>query len=328
MIRSSKISLRHANAGKQQNLLRFLAEYRVAVQQSIDYLWKTKITYGDQVFDISEDRLNLPKYVDYKAVKYTGKLSARAVCSAVEQAVSIVRSSTETRRRLLWLKAKLTAENRSTQYVDAQLIKLGLTKPTIGMDTGITNVFTSSDGQKSSTDPHGHTLSTICSKLARKTKGSKAFRAAQEHRKNYINWSINQLNLTGVKQINLEQVNLFDGSGQVSRFVSHFAHRLISEKIGMLAEEQKVSVILQKSPYKSQRCSSCGFVHMKNRKSKKFKCQNKSCGLVIGADLNAAQNNEKQLECLDFKNVKHRSLNSKGFFWNEIDQERSIDPSP
>src|SRR5258706_1823808 len=366
MIRSSKISIRHANTGKQQNLLRFLAEYRSAVQQSIDYLWKTKITYGDQVFDISEDRLNLPKYVDYKAVQYTGLLSARAVCSAFQQAIDIVRSCTEKRRRLLWLKAKLTEESRSTQHVDAKLIKCSLTKPTvsstlparlsskcidfstasehfdlfirlkstgyqpiklplhfdrqifkrikagwklsggvsvhndyimlsqetvtpekktagktIGIDTGITNVFTSSDGQMSAADPHGHTLATICGKLARKTKGSKAFRAAQEHRKNYINWSINQLNLTGVKQINLEQVNLFDGSGQGNRFVSHFAHRLISEKIGRAAEEQKVSVILQKSPYKSQRCSSCGFVHMKNRKGKKFCCQNKDCGLAI-----------------------------------------------
>ncbi len=89
MIRSSKISLKNINKNKKNILANFLTEYRIAVQQSIDFIWSLKL----ETFNIEKDILNLPKYLDYKQVLYIGKLSARAFCSAFEQAISIVRSA-------------------------------------------------------------------------------------------------------------------------------------------------------------------------------------------------------------------------------------------
>ena len=66
----------------------------------------------------------------------------------------------------------------------------------LGADQGIITCLTLSDGQITKNDNHGWNLSKILNKICKKKKGSKNFRDAQRHRKNYINWSINQLNLS------------------------------------------------------------------------------------------------------------------------------------
>ena len=67
----------------------------------------------------------------------------------------------------------------------------------------------------------------------------------------------------------------------------------IQRKVLMLAEDQNVSVKLQSSAYRSQRCSCCGMVRKANRKGKVYSC--KGCGFVCDADLNAARNHEQDL---------------------------------
>ncbi len=76
----------------------------------------------------------------------------------------------------------------------------------IGIDIGLKKTFSTSTGVQTQANSHGHTLQTICEKLTRKKKGSKAFLRAQNHRKNYIRWSVNQLNLSGVSEIRLENI--------------------------------------------------------------------------------------------------------------------------
>jgi len=77
----------------------------------------------------------------------------------------------------------------------------------VGADQGLKDVITLSNGNTSpKKDCYGHTLKSITKKLSRKKKGSKAFAKAQEHRKNFINWSINSLNLNGIRQINFEKI--------------------------------------------------------------------------------------------------------------------------
>ncbi len=64
-----------------------------------------------------------------------------------------------------------------------------------GCDQGIIDALTLSDGQRTPRSLHGHTLHTILKTLAKKKKGSKAFRRTQELRTNYINWCIKQIKL-------------------------------------------------------------------------------------------------------------------------------------
>jgi len=60
--------------------------------------------------------------------------------------------------------------------------------------------------------------------MSRKKKGSKSFLRTQNHRKNYINWSINQLNMRGIKQLNIEKLRNVRKGKRSSRFLSHWTY--------------------------------------------------------------------------------------------------------
>ena len=191
--------------------------------------------------------------------------------------------------------------------------KKGKTK--VGADQGKNTIMTFSDGQ---TTPdchcHEHTLDSIMDKMARKKKGSKAFKKASDHRENLINWSINQLNLTQIDSVRLESIWNITYKQKVSRKMSHWTNSLIRDKMSSCCEESGVRFSLQSSAYRSQRCSQCGLVLKSSRSGKTFACE--SCGLVIDADLNAAKNHEVELPDVP-PWLRSKKLNKIGFYWLE-----------
>ena len=183
----------------------------------------------------------------------------------------------------------------------------------LGADQGYKDTITFSNGN---TTPkccnHNHTLESITKKLARKIKGSKAFGQAQEHRINFINWSINQIDLSNIKEIKLEEIINITYKRKTSRLMSHWCNTIIRDKLRSKCEEKEVLLTLQSSTYRSQRCYSCGWVQKANRKSKQFQCRN--CGRVSDADLNAAENLTLELPKIPY-DMRNQKLNLKGFFW-------------
>jgi putative transposase len=188
----------------------------------------------------------------------------------------------------------------------------------LGLDIGIKNTYYASDKQHSRVDNHGHTLESIINKLSRKMKGSKSFERTQQHRKNYINWSINQLNLNNTKQVNVEDIKYLRYKSRFSRELSHWTYTDIFDKIGRYCEEQNVSVHAVNPIYTSQRCSVCGWTQKKNRKGKVFCCL--QCGNTMDSDLNASLNLSFVLPELSKKDCS-KHLNKDGFYWNILDSE-------
>jgi len=180
----------------------------------------------------------------------------------------------------------------------------------VGLDQGITTCITLSDGQISKDDNHGWNLSKILTKLCSKKKGSNGFRRIQELRKNYINWSINQLNLKNIKQVNVEKLHDVRQFKKVDRFRSHWTYTLIVDKLKRYCEEQKVSVKEQCCVYRSQRCNVCGLVRKNQRQGKVHKCQ---CGYIGDSDLNASLNHEIELPDVSF--MRQLGHNILGFYW-------------
>ena len=177
-----------------------------------------------------------------------------------------------------------------------------------GADQGINKVLTLSDNQRTpKEDNHGHSLNSILNKLTRKKKGSKAFRKAQKHRDNFINWSINRLNLDKIKELRIESLKGFAASKIMNRRSSHWHYTAIDKKILTRCLELGVRVIKQNSKYRSQRCSACGLVLKTNRCGELYTC---SCGFKADADFNAARNHELDLAPLPL-NTNSRS----GFYW-------------
>lgn len=184
----------------------------------------------------------------------------------------------------------------------------------VGGDTGKNTLLTLSN--ETSTDQvrdlHGHDLNSIIEKLARKKKGSKSFAKAQQHRTNFINWSIKQINLVGIKELRLEKVSNVFYKNSYSRKMSHWKNAEIEKAIEKACESNGVLLIYQDSTYRSQRCSNCGFVRKANRKGKSYKC--KCCGFHLDADLNGSKNHAITLP--DFPvSLRRLKLNRKGFYW-------------
>lgn len=158
----------------------------------------------------------------------------------------------------------------------------------LAIDIGVRHIFSTSDREQINVCPHGHTLSSICKKLSRRKRGSKGFRRAERHRRNYMNWAIKQLNLSRYKDIVVEDIKYLRKGKRTSRELSHFTYREIFQELERVAEELNVSIIRVNPAYTSQKCCKCGHTEAKNRKDEKFKCM--QCGHEDHADLNSPQN--------------------------------------
>ena len=184
----------------------------------------------------------------------------------------------------------------------------------LALDQGKTTCLTLSDGQKSMKDKHGHDLASIINKMIRKKPGSKAFLRACAQRKNYINWTIKQIDLTGVKELKIENIIHINYGRNVSKGLKRWVNTVIRDSFKKACEETGVLFTLTGCEFNSQRCSVCGWVQKANRKGKFFKC--KHCGHGDDADFNASQNIliRDSLYFLPFGFRRHR-FNLKGFFW-------------
>ena len=183
----------------------------------------------------------------------------------------------------------------------------------LGADQGVVTCVTMSDGQVTKKNNHGYDLRDIMKVLSRKNKGSKGFLRTQQHRENYINWSINQLNLSNVQQINLEKLFQVGKGTNKGRFLSSFTYSLIKKKLESLSEAEGFVVTEVDNCYRSQRCSNCGWTQKSSRKEKVFGC--KHCGFATDADLNASKNLEDDRLSPVPKWVREEKRGRSGFFW-------------
>lgn len=224
-----------------------------------------------------------------------------------------------TKQDLKWNKGKLLGSillsNNSIEFryniVNPILKTTGII---VGIDTGVNSVVTLSDKQVSkTTDNHGYSFSSILDKLSNKKKGSKAFKRVQDHRKNFINWSINQINLSNIKQINLEHISNLFYKNKTSIKLKGFTNSLIEEKIKRYSEEAGVQLLLKNSVYKSQRCSNCGLVYYLSRKGKVFHCR--GCNYTDDADYNSSINNSLELPNIPNFIIDQKLNRKLGFYW-------------
>ena len=382
MIKSTRHHLKDLNKDKNTVYQRFLYDYSLFASKVIDHIWSN----GYQSFSVQLNKLELPKYIDYKPFKHFSKtLSARAMSSAVTQVSQIIRSSVEKQKRVNWIKEnknlnvknkkfskpwlkqinpilsskccdyELTPDGKFLAFirlksigstygeikipVNKQLLANGTiqngflfkkdyiqlswikeTTPTekgnkiLGIDQGYLSVVTCSDEQLiPQNDNNGHSLKSIIEKLSRKRKGSKSFKKAQSHRKNFVNWSINQINFKGVKEVRLEKVVNIRFRKHTSRNMSHWTNPEIVNKIKSRCSLLEVPVIEQSCSYRSQRCNNCGLVRKANRKGKQYNCNH--CDYSNDADLNASMNHVCDLPEVP-KAFLGKKLNvNNGFFW-------------
>ena len=406
IIKASGHATKFANIGKQEMAIEFINDFNDAVWWLVDYLWNTRIQWGNHVLDIKNNQFDVPSFISTTDIPIDTPLSARALQIAASAALGIVKARTTARRKQFYMLRKLMREGKYNELkrlqskidrnplkppkrhsVDAYIMlnsqcceyiesgttsfdgflklkclgkKYGviyipvketrhsrslanrnyqrmtswqlapnevrsiweLEKPpvptgdkVIGADQGVNKCVSLSDGQMTGACPHGHTLKSILSKMARKKPGSKAFNRAQEHRKNYVNYSIKQLNFAGVKEVRLEKLVQVRRGRKSSKLLSHWTYTEINAQMLSICIELGVPVILQDSQYRSQRCHDCGWTQKSNRKGEEFICR--GCGCIADADVNGALNHEVDLYPLPF-GFRQQNHNRRGFYWTPV----------
>jgi IS605 OrfB family transposase len=194
----------------------------------------------------------------------------------------------------------------------------------LGIDVGMVTTFSCSDGFVSKKNMDGYDLSSITDVLIRRKPGSNGYKQAQQHRTNYINWSVNQLNLDAYKQVNIEDIKHLRKNKRSSKKLNHWVYTDIFSKVESYCLERGVLVKKVSPTYTSKRCHKCGWTCNNNRKGKQLKCV--KCGYVADADLNAASNIAMSLTPIYYGSKKQQRLNSKtGFYWL-VEGEESIVP--
>jgi hypothetical protein len=196
--------------------------------------------------------------------------------------------------------------------------ELRATGSIIGGDQGYKTCLTLSDEQitKSQPTPNPnkfHDLESILKDMCRKKKGSRAFKKLQALRKNYIHWTLHQLNLSGVKEVRFEKIWNIGYKQRSSKLMSHWTNTIIRDGWQDFCLRNGVRFTEVESAYKSQRCFPCGLVKKSNRKKKVYKCP---CGHVMDADLNSSNNQVLDLPEISYE-FRKLKLNVKGFYWLE-----------
>ena len=182
----------------------------------------------------------------------------------------------------------------------------------VGADQGKTTILSLSDKQETPLEnKDGYSLDKIMDVLSRKKKGSKKFKKAQNHRRNFINWSINQLNFSNIGTLKFEDVKYLRYKNSSGRKMSHWTYSDIRDKVESRCELENVSLIYDSSTYYSQRCHICGLVLKSQRKRKVYTCTN--CGWEGDSDYNSACNHQQDLP--DISDLRRLNLNKRGFFW-------------
>jgi transposase len=193
----------------------------------------------------------------------------------------------------------------------------------LGVDIGMIDVLTCSDGQSVGKDCHGHSYQSICQKVARKKKGGSGFAKAVKHRTNFLHWAVNQLDLSGVSVLQRENIRDLRKFKRINRTVQAWNYRELFVILDGAASESGVLTRKLNPSYTSQRCSCCGWTWKGNRKGKIFKCA--KCGHTQDADLNASRNLSFDLVVLDDK-VHLRHPSREGFYW-EVKGREPIVPA-
>ncbi len=201
-------------------------------------------------------------------------------------------------------------------YDELVTVQIGVSAPVVGIDVGITNFVTTSDGKhygsfhKKLKERHKRDrekrrrkakLRACLKKKGVKKLPSTSSRSSQRlsrHVRQEINRAINQCfdehpdAQLAYEQLSVSTMKFKARSMNAYLYASNLGH--IPKQIEWNANKRGIQATKVKSAYSSQQCQVCSYTHRKNRPDQQtFCCQ--VCHFQTHADLNAAVNVERRL---------------------------------
>lgn len=160
---------------------------------------------------------------------------------------------------------------------------------TIGIDIGYKKLIATSEGET-----FGIEMEKLYESISRKKQGSQNFKNSLTHRDNEINRVINQIDLSGVSTLIIEDLKLVksNSKGKIHKTFNNklqrWSYRKAIDKLSRLSEQRGIKLVKVSPAYTSQTCSSCGVIDKSNRNGEVYQCS--SCGYAVDADINASIN--------------------------------------
>ena len=333
MIRRIQLSLNEANTGKLAQLDRVMTEALRVLNGYIDVLWATKSTNKfasikletwlsarlqqcllKQAAEVVKSQRKKVHKTQPVVTKRTINLDERfltfsedvnsfdfwvKIASLGDRVIVNLPADKHkhfnSHRAGAWLmrKAGRLRQNSRGWFLDVYMEKdapaVKTSGSAVGLDTGYKKLLATSDGAI-----HDVGLEAVYEKIARKKQGSKAFDRALIERDQKINQTINQIDLSQVRTLIVEDLKSVK-SGSRGRIRKEFNNKLqrwsypkVLGKLQSVCEVQGIGLIKVDPAYTSQTCSACGFVDKASRKGERFCCT--KCGMEMDADINAAKN--------------------------------------
>lgn len=173
----------------------------------------------------------------------------------------------------------------------------------IGMDWGLKNLFSTSEGQThglriyawlQQRDTELTDLTRALAKAGIPYKQSKRYRNLNRRIRDYIanetNRILNRMAERNIREIVVEDLDFRHGglSKRMNRIISRAGRGTVKRKLQDLEDNQGVTVTRINPAYTSQECSRCGHVDRRNRPTRDlFRCV--CCGTRLPADINASR---------------------------------------
>jgi putative transposase len=172
----------------------------------------------------------------------------------------------------------------------------------LGIDLGVNKLLTCSNGHIIGDD-----MPQLYDKIINKQRNSNNYKQLLSYRDNITNYYVNQLDLTEVKSIIIEDLKNVKYKSSFKEQIkkgkvkfkkkqqqeindrnARWMYPSVIRKIERMCEERGIKLVKVSPAYTSQTCSNCGNIDKESRKGAKYKCI--SCGYNIDADVNASIN--------------------------------------
>lgn len=319
------------------------AQFDLSANSYFDLLFCLNSMYAKSYKEqkgIKNNNLSIPLRSHHHFNELKSGIVANVQCKLVEIAKSILvsKEGIEVRFKFKPLARKAEFKNKIVGIDQGQRKLFTAVAVSTAVDSNKNDRYLAETNLKEQlTYGYVYSYNEVCDKIARRQKGSKGFKRAQDHRKNLINQAVNLLaEIFGfeddVAEVRLEKLRRLGEGKKKSRKLQAFNYADLRHKLERKCIETNVKLTETSNAYRSQRCSLCGFVHKKNRLNggEEFKCL--KCGYTADADYNSAKNQVANLPPIyvnsnrqNRTSLSYQSLaRTTGFYWLcELSQSES-----
>lgn len=242
------------------------------------------INIDQRLFDIDNSSIEFDEFVKIRSPYFhTDKKRSITIKLPIRHHKHSLKFKDWTRKNTIRL-VKVNNQYHFDFIYEKEALSVKSSGRSVGVDLGYNKLLVCSDGQIL-----GKNLKDQYNKITRKQNGSKSHKRALRERTNLTNQIINQLDLTKINRLTVEDL---DFSKRPRGKLQHWIYSQALTKLGRVSEENGILFTKVYPAYTSQACSACDNIDESSRHGETYWCIR--CSVLMDAHLNASINIERR----------------------------------